>query len=156
MSDQDFMRRAIALAFEGMRSGAGGPFGSVVVRGGHIIGRGCNRVLADRDPTAHAEMVAIREACRHLNHFQLTGCTIYTSCEPCPMCLGAIFWARPDRLVYACTRSDAAAIDFDDAHIYEQIQLPPAEWRIPSAQTLREEALLAFEEYRRKPDKIHY
>jgi len=156
MSDQDFMRQAIALAFEGMRNEAGGPFGALVVRKGRIIGRGYNRVLADRDPTAHAEMIAIREACRHLNHFQLTGCTLYTSCEPCPMCLGAIFWARPDRLMYACTRADAAAIDFDDAHIYQQMRLPPGEWRIPSAQTLRQEALLAFEEYRQKPDKIHY
>jgi len=156
MSDQDFMRQAIALAFKGMRSEAGGPFGAVVVRNGHIIGRGYNRVLADRDPTAHAEIVAIREACRHLNHFQLTDCTLYASCEPCPMCLGAIFWARPKRLVYGCTRSDAAGIDFDDAHIYEQMRRSPDQWSIPSTQTLREEALLAFEEYRSKPNKIHY
>ncbi|HKK79173.1 MAG TPA: nucleoside deaminase, partial [Phaeodactylibacter sp.] len=121
MTDRDFMEQAIRLAREGMEAGMGGPFGAVVVWKGQVIGQGQNRVLADGDPTAHAEMVAIRAACEHLGHFQLEGCTLYTSCEPCPMCLGAIYWARPDRLVYACDRRDASAVGFDDSFIYEEL-----------------------------------
>ncbi len=151
-----FMRAAIELAFEGMRSGQGGPFGAVVVRGGAIIGRGHNRVASSFDPTAHAEIVAIREACRHLGHFQLDECQIFTSCEPCPMCLGAIYWARPSAFFYACTREDAAAIAFDDDFIYREIGLPPDERQIPAYPLLREEGLAAFREWDAKPDKIVY
>ncbi|MFQ5447688.1 MAG: nucleoside deaminase, partial [Saprospiraceae bacterium] len=125
-----FMREAIRLAFEGMRNGTGGPFGAVVVKNGEIIGRGNNRVAASNDPTAHAEIVAIREACRHLGHFQLEDCILYTSCEPCPMCLGAIYWARPKKIFYACTRGDAAAIQFDDDFIYKEFEMPPGERKI--------------------------
>ncbi len=156
MQDEDFMREAIRLSFEGMRRNAGGPFGAVVVYKGEIIGRGYNQVLELQDPTAHAEMQAIREACRHLGTFQLTGCTIYSSCEPCPMCLGAIYWARPDRLLYACRRDDAALIQFDDAFIYEEMALPIHQRRIQTMECLRLEALVAFEEWHHKPDKATY
>ena len=156
MTDQDFMREAIRLAFEGMRRGAGGPFGAVVVREGRIVGRGYNHVAADNDPTAHAEIVAIRDACRHLHDFQLTGCTIYASCEPCPMCLGAIYWARPARLVFACSREDAAAINFDDAFIYQEIGKDPGERKIPSEQLLREEGLAPFREWQTMDNKTVY
>src|SRR6187397_2158323 len=117
--NESFMREAIRLSFETMRSNTGGPFGAVVVKDGNIIARGFNRVLETNDPTAHAEVVAIREACKVLNDFQLSGCSIYTSCEPCPMCLAAIYWARPAHVYFACTRADAAEIGFDDAHIYQ-------------------------------------
>ncbi|MGC2236356.1 MAG: nucleoside deaminase, partial [Pyrinomonadaceae bacterium] len=115
--DEYFMSRAITLAQNGMDSNAGGPFGAIVVRHGEIIGEGSNRVTSTNDPTAHAEITAIREACQKLGSFQLENCTIYTSCEPCPMCLGAIYWARPERVVFACTREDAAKIGFDDQFI---------------------------------------
>ncbi len=150
------MQQAIRLAFEGMRNGEGGPFGAVVVRNGEIIGKGNNQVAASNDPTAHAEIVAIRDACRRLGHFQLDDCILYTSCEPCPMCLGAIYWARPKQIFFACTREDAAAIAFDDDFIYREMELPHEERRIPAVQILREEALAAFEEWRVKQDKVVY
>lgn len=125
------MARALEVAREGMRSGQGGPFGCVVVRDGAIISVGCNRVLATNDPTAHAEVVAIRAACERLGSFQLPGCDIYTICEPCPMCLGAIYWARPQRVIYANTRQQAAAIEFDDNDIYQEIGTAPEARRIP-------------------------
>ena len=130
-SPETFMQEAIRLAEEGMRSKRGGPFGCVVVRRGEIVGRGNNRVTSTNDPTAHAEVTAIREACRELNTFQLADCELYTSCEPCPMCLGAIYWARPARVVYANTREDAAAVGFDDDFIYEEINAPMSERKIP-------------------------
>ncbi len=125
------MRRAIELARQGIEENAGGPFGCVVVRNGEIIGEGNNRVTSLNDPTAHAEIIAIRQACKSLNSFQLDGCTIYTSCEPCPMCLGAIYWARPASVFYACNRDDAAEIGFDDDHIYvnSKGQTPTERWQ---------------------------
>ena len=158
MTEQDveFMRRAIALAEEGVNEGDGGPFGAIVVRDGRIVGEGCNKVTSTLDPTAHAEIVAIREACRNLNSFQLEGCTVYASCEPCPMCLGAIYWARPARLLYACTRQDAAAVGFDDDFIYREIALPIVERRIPTDNFLREEGLTVFQNWAAKEDKIEY
>ena len=154
--DKDFMRRAIALADEGMNAGQGGPFGAVVVKDGEIIAEGSNSVTSTLDPTAHAEVVAIRRACTHLNSFQLEGCTIYTSCEPCPMCLGAIYWARPDKVFYACSRSDAAKIDFDDDFIYREIARTIEERKIPFHSILREEALEVFRKWKDKSDKQVY
>ena len=155
-SRQTFMKEAIRLSVERMRSGLGGPFGAVVVKDGEIIARGFNRVTSSNDPTAHAEVTAIREACKVLNDFQLTGCEIYTSCEPCPMCLGAIYWARPDKVYYANTQADAAKIGFDDAFIYNEIELPPQKRNIPFEQMMRPKALAAFEEWANKKDKIEY
>ena len=126
-----FLERAIELSRQGMLSGQGGPFGCVVVKDGQIIGEGCNQVTTDNDPTAHAEVVAIRNACAALGNFQLTDCDIYTSCEPCPMCLGAIYWARPRRVIYANTKWDAAAINFDDEFIYEELDIEGPKRRIP-------------------------
>lgn len=154
--DEKFMRRAMALAQNGIDALSGGPFGAVVVKGGEIVGEGCNRVTSTNDPTAHAEIVAIREACRNLNSFQLEGCEIYTSCEPCPMCLGAIYWARPARMFFACTREDAANAGFDDDFIYEEIALPPEARRIETVNFLREEGLALFDKWIKKPDKTEY
>jgi len=154
--DKEFMRRAIELAQDGVDAGDGGPFGAVVVRDGAIIGEGCNRVTSTNDPTAHAEIVAIREACRNLNSFQLEGCTIYTSCEPCPMCLGAIYWARPVKMYFACHREDAARVGFDDDFIYDEIALPIEERHIASINFLREEGLKVFENWANKADKTEY
>ncbi|HFA48037.1 MAG TPA: nucleoside deaminase [Bacteroidetes bacterium] len=156
MTHEDFMKEAIGLALDGMRNGTGGPFGAVVVKGGKIIGRGNNRVSSSNDPTAHAEIVAIREACQQLGHFQLDDCIIYTSCEPCPMCLGAIYWARPIKIYYACTKVDAAAIDFDDDFIYKELELPLEERKVPAIQLLREEGLVAFDEWKNMEDKVVY
>jgi guanine deaminase len=159
MAEQDeyFMRRAITLAQNGMDSNAGGPFGAVVVDWkGEIIGEGNNRVTSTNDPTAHAEVVAIREACQKLNSFQLEGCAIYTSCEPCPMCLGAIYWARPARILFACTREDAARVGFDDQFIYEEIESDFADRRIKTVNFLRDEGLKVFENWAQKPDKTEY
>jgi len=156
MTDRDFMEQAIRLAQEGMDAGTGGPFGAVVVRQGQVIGQGQNRVLADGDPTAHAEIVAIREACAHLGHFQLEDCTLYTSCEPCPMCLGAIYWARPARLVYACGREDASAIGFDDRFIYDEMGKQQSDRRIPTRQLLRGKAWQVMQAWIEKTDKIQY
>ncbi len=156
MDDRAFMAEAIALAEEGVREGLGGPFGAVVVRKGKIIGRGQNRVLTDGDPTAHAEMVAIRDACRRLGHFQLDGCTLYSSCEPCPMCLGAIYWARPQRLVYACTHEDASAVGFDDSFIYQEMALPVDKRSLTTQQLMREEGLRPMRLWAEKEDKTEY
>lgn len=129
--EMQYLERAIALSKKGMESGEGGPFGCVIVKDGEIVGEGCNKVTSSNDPTAHAEVVAIREACKHLGTYQLSDCEIYTSCEPCPMCLGAIYWARPKRVVYANTRYDAAAIEFDDDLIYQEIKAPINDRQIP-------------------------
>ena len=139
-----------------MTAGRGGPFGCVIVRGGEIIGRGCNQVTSTNDPTAHAEIIAIREACAQLGTWQLPDCELYASCEPCPMCLAAIYWARIPSVHFACTRRDAADIGFDDDFIYTQIQLPPGERRIGMIPLLREEALAAFRAWQAKPDKLRY
>ena len=154
MSDQ-FMRRAIALALDNIRAG-GGPFGCVIVKDGRVIAEGANRVTPTNDPTAHAEVVAIREACRALNAFQLDGCDLYTTCEPCPMCLGAIYWARPSRVFYAAAAGDAAGAGFDDAFIYDELRKPHAGRRIPMAQLLRDESLQIFAAWRSQPDKTAY
>ena len=151
-----FMREAIRLSIQMMRRNHGGPFGAVVVRDGRIVGRGCNQVTSANDPTAHAEIVAIRSACRRLKTFQLDGCALYTSCEPCPMCLSAIYWARLGHVFYANTRKDAAKNGFDDDFIYREIALPIRRRRLVMKQVLREEALAAFAEWQRKPDKIPY
>lgn len=154
--DREFMDRAIELARRGIEQNAGGPFGCVVVRDGKIIGEGNNSVTSTNDPTAHAEVVAIRAACSALNSFQLDGCTIYTSCEPCPMCLGAIYWARPARVFYACTRDDAAEIGFDDDHIYKELEKPNAARELALRPLMREEALEVFGQWAAKPDKVEY
>ncbi len=158
MTEQDkkFMRRAVFLAQTGVDAGAGGPFGAVIVKDGEIVGEGCNRVTSTNDPTAHAEIVAIRNACQKLNSFQLDGCTIYTSCEPCPMCLGAIYWARPAQIFYAATHEDAAAIGFDDHFIYDEIERPIEERRIKSVNLMREEGLKVFKNWTDKTDKTKY
>jgi tRNA(Arg) A34 adenosine deaminase TadA len=150
-----FMRAAIRLAADNVRQG-GGPFGAVVVRDGRIIGSGVNRVTSSMDPTAHAEINAIREACKNLATWQLDGCEIYSSCEPCPMCLGAIYWARPAALYFANTREDAANIHFDDAFIYRELQLPPETRSIPTFQLLRDEGLPVFSAWEADPDKLRY
>jgi guanine deaminase len=155
MSDE-FMRRAIALALENIRSAQGGPFGALIVKDGRVLAEGANRVTATNDPTAHSEIVAIREACRVLGSFQLTGCDLYTTCEPCPMCLGAIYWARPARVFYACVAADAAAAGFDDALIYEELARPLSERRLPMKQMLREEALEIFPRWNRQGNKTAY
>lgn len=155
-ADQEFMKRAITLAKEGVANNQGGPFGAVVVKDGVIIGESCNVVTSTNDPTAHAEVSAIRKACQTLGSFQLEGCTIYTSCEPCPMCLGAIYWARPDKVYYGCNREDAAAIGFDDQFIYDELDQPIKKRAIPLLPLLREQALGAFEEWRIKEDKKAY
>jgi len=151
-----FMRRAIELSRIHMEAGEGGPFGAVIVKDGEILGEGWNRVTSTQDPTAHAEVVAIRQACQKLGTFQLRGCEIYTSCEPCPMCLGAVYWARLDRLWYANGRADAAAIQFDDGWLYREVALPPGERSLPAFQLLREEALDVFQAWAAKPDKTPY
>ena len=155
MANNAFMKEAIELSRTNIRDGKGGPFATVVVREKKIIARGTNLVTSTNDPTAHAEVVAIREACRTLGTFQLTGCEIYTSCEPCPMCLGAIYWARPDTIYYANTHMDAAGIGFDDFFIYKEIALPVTQRRILMIQMMRGEALIAFEEWQKSLDKIH-
>lgn len=158
MTEKDlfFMRRAISLANDGMTNGTGGPFGAVVVKDDKIIAEGCNMVSSTNDPTAHAEVIAIREACAKLNTFQLDDCTIYTSCEPCPMCLGAIYWARPKQVFYACTKADAAAINFDDNFIYQEIAKEPLNRKIPFTSLLRDEALPVFKAWHNKEDKKVY
>jgi guanine deaminase len=153
---QEFMRRAIALALENIRSGSGGPFAAVIVKEDRIIAEGANRVTRTNDPTAHAEVVAIREACRVLADFQLHGCDLYTTCEPCPMCLGAIYWARPARAFYAATAADAAQAGFDDAFIYDELKIAPAARRIPMTQLLREDSLAIFTAWKRQENKTPY
>ena len=155
-TQRDFMRAAIRLAVDNVKSGKGGPFGAVIVKDGKIIASGSNLVTSSNDPTAHAEVVAIRNACKALGTFQLDGCEIYTSCEPCPMCLGAIYWARPARIYFGCTKKDAADINFDDSFIYEEIPLPVEKRSIPTVQFLRDEAIAAFKAWTDKDDKIAY
>jgi tRNA(Arg) A34 adenosine deaminase TadA len=152
----DFMRRAIALATENVRSGQGGPFGAVVVREGVILGEGANSVTRDNDPTAHGEVRAIRAACQSLGVFSLEGSEIYTSCEPCPMCLAAIYWARIDRIWFGNTSADAARVNFDDAFLYREIALPLDQRAIPSAMLLRDEAWESFQVWLDTPNKIPY
>jgi len=156
MMEEEFMREAIRLSIENVESGNGGPFGAVVVKDGKIIARGVNNVTSFNDPTAHAEVSAIRNACKELGTFQLDGCEIYTSCEPCPMCLGAIYWARPDKMYFANTKNDAADIQFDDQFIYEEIEMPYADRKLITIPLLREEALEAFKKWQEKDDKIEY
>lgn len=150
------MRRAIELSRIHMQAGEGGPFGAVVMREGRIIGEGWNRVTSAHDPTAHAEITAIREACGNLGRFELRGCELFTSCEPCPMCLAAIYWARLDRIWYANTRADAADIQFDDAWLYREVVLPLGERSLPAVQLMRDEALTVFQAWEAKPDRIRY
>jgi guanine deaminase len=151
----EFMRRAIHLALDNIRAG-GGPFGAVIAKNARIIAEGANRVTATNDPTAHAEIVTIREACRSLGDFQLVGCDLYTTCEPCPMCLGAIYWARPDRIFYAGTAADAAAAGFDDAFIYDELKRAHDTRRIPMTQLLRNESLTIFTTWQNLENKTQY
>jgi len=154
--DEYFMRRAISLAQKGIDSNSGGPFGAVVVKDGEIIGEGCNQVTSTNDPTAHAEVVAIRNACQKLGSFQLDNCILYTSCEPCPMCLGAIYWARPLRVFYAATREDAAQIGFDDQFIYEEIEKNFEHRQMKLVNLMRDEGLAVFENWENKSNKTKY
>lgn len=151
-----WMKEAIRLAVENVQLGRGGPFGAVVVRDGQLIATGVNLVTATNDPTAHAEVVAIRAACQKLGSFQLKGCELYTTCEPCPMCLGSIYWARPDVFYYACTRENAAAVGFDDHLIYNEISLPPGERSIPGRCLLPDEGNKPFIEWANSLQKQHY
>ena len=154
--DEYFMRRAISLAQKGIDSNSGGPFGAVVVKDGEIIGEGYNQVTSTNDPTAHAEVVAIRNACQKLGSFQLDNCILYTSCEPCPMCLGAIYWARPLRVFYAATREDAAQIGFDDQFIYEEIEKNFEHRQMKLVNLMRDEGLAVFENWENKSNKTKY
>jgi guanine deaminase len=152
----DFMGEALALALQNVRSGQGGPFGAVIVREGQVIARGVNRVTATNDPTAHAEMLAIRAACQVLGTFQLTGCIVYASCEPCPMCLGALYWARPDKVYYANTKEEAAFIGFDDSLIYAELQLPPSHRLLVMERLVPADALDGFRLWERSHGKVEY
>jgi tRNA(Arg) A34 adenosine deaminase TadA len=152
----EFLKEAVRLSDENMKSGKGGPFGCVIVKDGKIIAKGSNLVTSSNDPTAHAEIVAIREACKTLNTFQLTGCELYTSCEPCPMCLGAIYWARPDKVCYANTREDAAAIGFDDEFIYQEIAVPVNDRKILFQHVVLAEAKQVFRNWKNNPDRKEY
>src|SRR5229473_108071 len=152
----ELMRRAIAMALENVRSGSGGPFAALIDKEERILAEGTNRVTLTNDPTAHAEVVAIREACRVLADFQLSGCDLYTTCEPCPMCVGAIYWARPARIFYAATAADAADAGFDDAFIYDELKITPAKRRIPMTQLLRDDSLAIFSAWKRQEKKTLY
>ena len=158
MTEQDeiFMKRAISLAQEGVDANAGGPFGCVIVKDNKIIAEGYNKVTSTNDPTAHAEVVAIRKACETLGSFQLDDCTVYTSCEPCPMCFGAIYWARPKMVYFACDKVDAAKIDFDDQFIYDELEKEIDDRDIKFVRLLRKDALPVFEKWAEKSDKIEY
>ncbi|MCP4460997.1 MAG: nucleoside deaminase [Cytophagales bacterium] len=157
MEEQEkFMREAIRLSIENVESGNGGPFGAVVVKNGEIIASAANEVTTSNDPTAHAEVVAIRRACEKLGTFQLDDCEIYCSCEPCPMCLGAIYWARPKKIFYANTKADAADIKFDDNFIYQEIELPVNQRKLPTTQLLRDEAMKAFTLWKTSSEKTEY
>jgi guanine deaminase len=151
-----FMRKAIELSLENVRAGLGGPFAALVVSEGSIVASGTNQVTRVQDPTAHAEVVAIRAACQTLGNFQLSDCELYTTSEPCPMCMGAIYWARLAKVYYANTRHDAAQIGFDDSLIYDQLALPPADRKIPMIQLMRPQALEAFHEWEKSPVKVKY
>jgi len=150
------MSEAIRLAMGAVASGRGGPFGAVVVKDDQIIGRGCNEVISNYDPTAHAEIIAIRDAAKTLATFHLTGCELYTTCEPCPMCLSAIYWARLDRYYFGCTAQDAAAIEFADAFIPHELGLPPGKRTIPAIPLMRDESLAAFTAWQAKADRVNY
>lgn len=154
--NSDFMTRAIQLAIENVRSGRGGPFGAVVVKDAKIIAEGANCVTTTNDPTAHAEVVAIREACKKLGAFELRDCEMYTSCEPCPMCLGAIYWSRPARVYFGGSADDAAQAGFDDSFIYREIGHSHAQRQIPMVQVMRDEAVEAFRVWQRQPNRIPY
>lgn len=151
-----FLERAIELSEMGMKEEKGGPFGCVIVKDGKIIGEGCNEVLATNDPTAHAEVVAIRNACKTVGSFQLTDCDVYTSCEPCPMCLGALYWARPRRIIFANTKNDAADIDFDDQFIYNEIETPVEKRQIQFIHLANQRALDVFAQWKNNSDKKVY
>ncbi|WCT13907.1 nucleoside deaminase [Mucilaginibacter jinjuensis] len=153
---EKFMQMAIDLSVKNVQEGLGGPFGAVIVKNGEIVAASANKVVPTNDPTAHAEVSAIRLACQQLNTFSLEGCEIYTSCEPCPMCLGAIYWARLDKMYYANTKADAAAIGFDDHFIYDELELPMAQRKLPIVQMLRDEALKAFKQWEENTDKTEY
>ena len=155
-SDEAFMRHAIALSRRGMEGGAGGPFGAVVVMEGRVVAEGWNQVTSTNDPTAHAEVVAVRRACAALGRFDLRGATLYTSCEPCPMCLAASYWARLDRVLYANARDEAAAIGFDDEWLYREVPKPVEARSLPMRRLLAAEALEVFSEWAAKPDKVPY
>ena len=155
-NDGIFLQQAIELARQGVNEGAGGPFGCIIVKEGKVVGRGWNQVTSSNDPTAHAEVVAIRDACRQLGDYQLTDCDVYTSCEPCPMCLGALYWARPRRVIYASTRDEAAEAGFDDAFIYLEINIPTGERKIPFDHQSLEEAAALFAFWKEKGDKKLY
>ena len=154
--EEKFMEQAIELARQGMTAGKGGPFGCVIVKGEEVVGKGCNLVISTMDPTAHAEIVAIRDACKHLSDFQLDDCEVYTSCEPCPMCLGALYWARVKKVVYANTRHDAAAIEFDDDFIYQEINTSFMQRQIPFVHLPHPEAIEVFKEWKNMEDKLKY
>ncbi|HVV05493.1 MAG TPA: nucleoside deaminase [Puia sp.] len=154
--DRKFLQQAIALAKQGIEAGQGGPFGCIIVKDGQVIGKGANQVTSTNDPTAHAEVVAIRDACRRLGNYQLTDCDVYASCEPCPMCLGALYWARPRRVVYASTRDEAAGAGFDDAFIYHEINVAAGDRKIPFDYQSLEEAAALFGLWKEKGDKRLY
>ena len=155
-TNQEFMSEAVKAALKGMNNDEGGPFGCIIVKDGKIIGRGNNKVTSTNDPTAHAEITAIRDACKNLNDFQLEDCIIYTSCEPCPMCLGAIYWARPKMVFYGCDREDAAHIGFDDQFIYDELGRELDDRTIKIVRLMRKEALSAFDAWSAKNDKKEY
>lgn len=155
-ADPRFLKLAIELAAQKSRSGRNGPFGALVVKGGRVIGRGWNRVVENADPTAHAEVVAIRQACRRLRTHILAGCTLYASCEPCPLCLATIYWARIDRVVFAAARTDAAAAGFDDARIYREVAKPPGKREIPFKQILRQDGLKVLRKWAANPRRVAY
>lgn len=156
LTKEHFMRQAIALSEQSVHQHQGGPFGAVIVKDGEIVGQGFNQVTTQLDPTAHAEIVAIRQACQNLHTFDLTGCDIYSSCEPCPMCLAAIYWAKLDRIFYANTRQDAAQIGFDDEWLYQEVTRPPDERKIACQALLADEAINAFQQWQNQPDKVEY
>ena len=156
MEKKEFMQQAVEAALTGMNNNDGGPFGCVIVKDGKIVGKGHNKVTSTNDPTAHGEVMAIRDACKNLNTFNLEGCELYTSCEPCPMCLGAIYWARLEKVYYGSTQVDAANIGFDDQFIYDEIPLPYAERRIPFIQIARDVAIEPFNQWKAKENKINY
>ena len=156
MTNDDFMQMASALSEKNVREGLGGPFGAVIVKNDQVVAASANQVVPTNDPTAHAEVSAIRLACQELNTYILSGCEIYTSCEPCPMCLAAIYWARIDKIYYANTKVDAAAIGFDDAFIYEELDKPMPDRKLPIVQMMRDEALSAFRLWSETEGKTHY
>ena len=153
---QVFLQRSIDIALEGVRTDRGGPFGAVIVRSGEVIAQGCNQVTSAFDPTAHAEIVAIRAACAQLQTFELGGCELYASCEPCPMCLAAIYWARIERVYYGCDRNDAARAGFDDDFLYRELNLPPSQRKLALTSMMRDQALATFDAWRAKPDRKSY